>query len=148
MRKRGCTLCLALGLGAAGSKVLNGVSAVGGAERALLPSARSNVRGSGCHSECFCTVCMCTHRVSMLTQEALNFDANLPFLQEACGPDSYDDVEAPCLWKREEAWDPHPAAEDQVPRDFVGQLQQRWHRERSVRTTKQKINTCSRKVEQ
>ncbi len=44
---------------------------------------------------------MCTHRVSMLTQEALNFDANahLPFLQEACGPESYDDVEAPCLWK-------------------------------------------------
>jgi hypothetical protein len=32
---------------------------------------------------------MCTHRVSMLTQEALNFDAHLPFLQEACGPDSF-----------------------------------------------------------
>ncbi len=50
--------------------------------------------------------------------------------------DSYEDVEAPCLWKREEAWDPHPAAEDQVPRDLVGKPQERWHRERPVSTTK------------
>ena len=46
---------------------------------------------------------MCTHTVSMLTQDAHNLDAHIPLLQEPCVPESYDDVQAPCLWKREEA---------------------------------------------
>jgi hypothetical protein len=90
---------------------------------------------------------VCTHRVSMHTQDAPNFDAHLPFLQVVCVRDSYDDEEDPCLWKRQEVWDPHHAAEDQVPRDLVGQPQQRWYWERPVRTT-QKIKTNSKKVSQ
>jgi hypothetical protein len=61
----------------------------------------------------------------MHTQDAPNFDTHLPFLQVACVPDAYADEEDPCLWNRQEVWDPHPAAEDQVPRDLVGQPQQR-----------------------
>ncbi len=49
----------------------------------------------------------------MHKQDAANFDAHLPSLQVACVPESYDDEKDPCLWKRQEAWDPHPFAEDQ-----------------------------------
>ncbi len=91
---------------------------------------------------------MCTHRISKHTQGASNFDEHLLFLQVACVPDSYDDDEDPCFWKRQEAWDPHPAAEDQVPRDLVGQPQQRWHWERPVSTTTKKTKTGSRKLSQ
>jgi hypothetical protein len=91
---------------------------------------------------------MCTHTISMHTQDAPNFDAHLPFLRVACVPDSYDDEEVPCLWKRQEARDPHPFAEDQEPRNLVGQPQERWRMERPVSTTTQKINTGSRKFSQ
>ncbi len=45
---------------------------------------------------------MCTHTISMHTQDAPNFDAHLPFLQVACVPESYDYEKDPCLWKRQE----------------------------------------------
>jgi hypothetical protein len=66
---------------------------------------------------------MCTHTISMHKQDAPNFDAHLPFLHYACVQGSYDDEKDPCLWKRQEAWDPHPFAEDQEPHDLVGQPQ-------------------------
>ncbi len=78
---------------------------------------------------------VCALTESACSQKALKYDAHLPFLQEACVPDSYDDEEDPCLWERQEAWDPYPAAEDQLPRDLVGQPQQRWHWNRPVSTT-------------
>jgi hypothetical protein len=125
--------------------------------------ASSGVSGGGSRTSSLASGCLqrqgkrlrrrvSLHRVCALTlivtisMHATNLDAHLPFLQVVCMPESYDDEKDPCLWKRQEAWDPHPFAEDQEPPDLVGQAQERWWMERPVSSTTQKINTGSRKV--
>jgi hypothetical protein len=58
----------------------------------------------------------------MLTSCTYNM-MHLPFLQQACASDCDDVEENPCFPKKQEAWDPLPAAEDQAPRDLVLQPQ-------------------------
>ncbi len=129
LRNRRCTLWLGLGLGAAGAMVSSCVSS-GGIKTSSLASCCLQRQGKRllvtCYAECFCTGYVHSHNQHAHTQDAPSFDAHLPFLQLACVLGSYDDEKDPCLWKRQEAWDPHPFAEDQEPHDLVGQPQERW----------------------
>jgi hypothetical protein len=71
------------------------------------------------------------HRVYVCPQSQhahtkhIQYDAHLPFLQQACASDGDDVKEDPCFSKKQEAWDPLPAAEDQAPQDLVLQPLQR-----------------------
>ncbi len=82
MRKRRGALWLALGLGAAGAMVLNGVRRWG-KQNELSCLRLAPTSGEAVSTQIDSAESMCTHRVSMLTQDALNLDAHLPFLQEA-----------------------------------------------------------------
>ncbi len=53
----------------------------------------------------------------------LQYDAQIPFLQHACASGCDDIEEDPCFSRKQDAWDPLPAAEDQAPRDLVRQPQ-------------------------
>ncbi len=73
-------------------------SAVGEAERALLPPAQlPPPSGEAVATQSVSAQGMCTHTISMHTQDAPNLDAHLPFLHVACVPESYDDEKDPKL---------------------------------------------------
>ncbi len=54
-----------------------------------------------------------------VSESASSHDAHLPFLQLAGALDCDDVEEDPSISKKQDAWDPLPAAEDQGPRDLV-----------------------------
>ncbi len=76
----------------------------------LAPTPEEDSKG-------FCSACMRSQSQHAHTMH-IEYDAHLPLLQWPCASNSFDVEEDPCLLKKQEAWDPHPAAEDQVQRDL------------------------------